>query len=237
MPIYFIQEAPDGAIKIGYTGGDPFARLSALQTGNSKPLKLLAFAPGSSQHERGLHERFADLRLHGEWFRPDPRLLGFIEGMRWAFPEEQKRKPTEAPTIYGMTGEQIRFIAGIARGTKLVDEALDCQAIRAVRSGVLEWDCLNVLLETRRALSELGDLGVARGEPEEDGMRAACLGQVRPSVLSDIEEALSRHHMTLAETRAVEDGHAGVHPDYAEEREIDRVQAQLDDELLPHEAH
>lgn len=79
--VYFIRAGASGAIKIGTTRSNPHARLRDLQTGNPDPLTLLAAMPGGADVERGLHERFADSRLTGEWFRPTDRLLGFIEGV------------------------------------------------------------------------------------------------------------------------------------------------------------
>lgn len=66
---YFIQ-AGDGPVKIGSTHGDPNRRLKELQTGSSEPLRLLGTLDGA-EWERELHERFAEWRLHGEWFDAD----------------------------------------------------------------------------------------------------------------------------------------------------------------------
>ncbi len=73
--VYFIQEGADGPIKIGFTTGDPSGRLSALQTGNPNPLRIVAATPGTMEDERRWHERFAHLRMLGEWFLPADDLL------------------------------------------------------------------------------------------------------------------------------------------------------------------
>jgi len=75
--VYFVQQGDNGAIKIGCSK-DPSKRLAALQTGHSETLRLLTCAPGTQQQERALHDRFAHLRVSGEWFRPGDDLLSYI---------------------------------------------------------------------------------------------------------------------------------------------------------------
>jgi len=82
--IYFARKAEDGPIKIGFTSGAADARLSELQTGNPSQLHVLATATGDKQVEKALHSRFSHLRIRGEWFRGEPELLGFIDGLAWA---------------------------------------------------------------------------------------------------------------------------------------------------------
>lgn len=81
MGIYIIQAGEDGPIKIGFTDRDPHGRLHAIQSHNHNKLVLLAVFEGDRKREKLLHQRFAELHLHGEWFRPDDKLLQFIAGM------------------------------------------------------------------------------------------------------------------------------------------------------------
>jgi predicted DNA-binding transcriptional regulator AlpA len=74
--VYFIR-AGQGAIKIGIAR-DPRKRLFELQVGTSDELRILHTIPGTEDTERALHERFAHLRLRGEWFRAGFDLLRFI---------------------------------------------------------------------------------------------------------------------------------------------------------------
>jgi hypothetical protein len=76
--VYFIQAVSgEGPIKIGYTSRSPKSRLASLQTGNAAKLTIIGAHPGNQGHESRLHTRFAEFRLHGEWFRPAPPVLEF----------------------------------------------------------------------------------------------------------------------------------------------------------------
>lgn len=73
--VYFAQA--DDRVKIGWSK-QVASRIAQLQTGCPSPLKLLGVIPGARGLERQLHERFAGLRLTGEWFRAAPELLDHI---------------------------------------------------------------------------------------------------------------------------------------------------------------
>lgn len=78
--VYFIQEDLSGPIKIGYTRSWDFDRMVALQAGNYRPLQLLGMIPGQPREaEAQWHQRFAHVRLKGEWFHPSVELLLAIE--------------------------------------------------------------------------------------------------------------------------------------------------------------
>lgn len=68
--IYFVQAEIGGPVKVGYTGGEPAERIRDLQCGSPFKLRLLGTIEGNQAAERALHKRFAEHRLHGEWFRP-----------------------------------------------------------------------------------------------------------------------------------------------------------------------
>ena len=76
--VYFIQAGKDGPIKIGYSD-DPLARLEDLQTAHHEQLRLLMTIADNGTMEMQLHERFADLRIRGEWFRSE----GELEDVLW----------------------------------------------------------------------------------------------------------------------------------------------------------
>lgn len=80
MTIYFVQPLNGGLVKIGFTSKDVKSRIQELQTGCPDKLTLLGTEPGDEQREASLHVQFADLRVNGEWFRPDVRLMRHIIG-------------------------------------------------------------------------------------------------------------------------------------------------------------
>ena len=73
--IYFIRDEATQFIKIGVTVGDVEDRRRTLQTGCPGNLVVLFQMEGSEQDEATWHERFANVRDRGEWFRPVPELL------------------------------------------------------------------------------------------------------------------------------------------------------------------
>ena len=85
MFIYFIQETPDGPIKIGKTE-NVNKRLTSLQTSCSRELKVLhSFHVDDCDVdavEGYLHNCFRNKRLKGEWFAPCVYLYGLIDDIR-----------------------------------------------------------------------------------------------------------------------------------------------------------
>lgn len=76
--VYFIRSEKTHEIKIGFTAGRIEDRLRALQTSHPHKLQVLAISLGNRAHEKALHEKFASIRLRGEWFEPHPDLLTYI---------------------------------------------------------------------------------------------------------------------------------------------------------------
>jgi hypothetical protein len=76
--VYFIQAEQGGLIKIG-VAGNPRDRLRTLQHTSPVRLRILAVIRAVGQaHETELHQQFAAIRSHGEWFEPTPELLAYI---------------------------------------------------------------------------------------------------------------------------------------------------------------
>lgn len=68
-------------VKIGFTRNGPKARLADMQTGSPFKLRVLGAIGGDMVLERLLHETFAPLREHGEWFRLEGRLLALVSNL------------------------------------------------------------------------------------------------------------------------------------------------------------
>lgn len=64
--IYFIKP-DDGPCKIGFTTNLE-RRFTTIQAQSPLPLTIIHTFAGTLADEAGLHERFKDRRLHGEWF-------------------------------------------------------------------------------------------------------------------------------------------------------------------------
>lgn len=76
--IYFIRGKEGGPVKIG-VANDPKKRLADLQRTCPVELEIIGSRPGDTFAERELHDRFADFRVHGEWFEPSPVILAEAE--------------------------------------------------------------------------------------------------------------------------------------------------------------
>lgn len=92
--VYFITDGD--AIKIGHATNVK-KRLSSLQSGHSKRLTVLTTVSGCVMSEYSLHQRFAHLRISGEWFRPEPELADFIRELRDNPPEVPAPAPEPEP--------------------------------------------------------------------------------------------------------------------------------------------
>ena len=68
MPVYFIRAGEAGPVKIGWAA-DVGDRCRQLQTGYPQPLQVIRVVDGTRALERWLHDRYAGLRLLGEWFQ------------------------------------------------------------------------------------------------------------------------------------------------------------------------
>jgi hypothetical protein len=77
MAVYMIQAGKDGPVKIG-VGYNPKARLAGMQTSHYETLTIIRLLDGGIGEERILHDRYASLRIRGEWFRFCPTMLGDV---------------------------------------------------------------------------------------------------------------------------------------------------------------
>lgn len=95
--LYFLQEVPNGPIKIGFTGsGTPEGRLRSCQIGNARELALLAAVRAPLLEDARWLARFASQRIRGEWFHQTPELLAAIADV--------ERRPPEIVAPTGKSG-------------------------------------------------------------------------------------------------------------------------------------
>ena len=85
--VYFALSA--GMVKIGISS-NPKKRLESLSTGSAAPIRIIKKIDGDARLERELHNRFAGLRSHGEWFFFSGGLVDFINGQQDA--EQRERQ-------------------------------------------------------------------------------------------------------------------------------------------------
>lgn len=128
MPVYFIQEQPEGRIKIGKSR-NPKKRLMNLQTGNPDPLEVIACLPGGRVEETLLHQKLDRYRCtRGEWFHPTKGLLGYIRVMESALNGDSSWLGDRELAIYNaclmrgsLSAEDLIRAGLLARGENPID--------------------------------------------------------------------------------------------------------------------
>lgn len=75
--VYLIRGRDSGLVKVGWST-NVYSRLSTMQTGSSEDLELVDVLQVGRTMEQTIHENNSDLRVRGEWFKPEiiERLLG-----------------------------------------------------------------------------------------------------------------------------------------------------------------
>lgn len=87
--VYFLQHnCSNNYIKIGKSGS-VVGRIQELRV--STPYKLTLIAQSANYNEVELHEKFKHLRVRGEWFKPEPELLKFIQTIKEGIPSPNKK--------------------------------------------------------------------------------------------------------------------------------------------------
>ena len=76
--VVYVIAADSGEIKIGYSSGDGWKRLRALQTSCPMGLKILFTFSANRGDERRLHSYFKSSRIRGEWYRLSAEIRVFI---------------------------------------------------------------------------------------------------------------------------------------------------------------
>ena len=87
--VYFIKPiGMDGPVKIGCSI-NPQSRLDTLMAWSPYPLEVAATVPGGYSLEANIHDCFAHLHSHREWFRADRQLTKAIRRLQAGAPIEQ----------------------------------------------------------------------------------------------------------------------------------------------------
>jgi hypothetical protein len=88
--IYFLIEQNDYTlVKIGYTN-NLGARLITLQTGNPRPLTLIAVLDGDTLLESFIHDRYKNYKYNNEWFYLTEDLLQFLKPYLFSYRKPQQ---------------------------------------------------------------------------------------------------------------------------------------------------
>lgn len=97
--VYFVtsHHGDDVRVKIGFTSGDPVARLRNLQCGSPVELAIFTAFEGTQETEKRFHETFSPLRLHGEWFDMKGKLRDFMLCM---VEQALTRKPADWTSVF-----------------------------------------------------------------------------------------------------------------------------------------
>lgn len=140
--VYFGRMS-SGAIKIGFTT-DLERRLTELWHMVPGGVSLLASALGAFEAEAWVHKRFSHLKISGEWFRPEPELLDFINEVKkvgnCAFPDGLRADEIEVAEkreFDDYAKEKARFfIAKIAEPLSVTDKIKDIIDRAAKRTGL-----------------------------------------------------------------------------------------------------
>lgn len=76
--VYFLQVAPAGPIKIGFTSKCVQTRIRAVRQSSPHEIELLGSFVGTPEDERAIQKHLAGSQLRGEWFHPTEDILSFI---------------------------------------------------------------------------------------------------------------------------------------------------------------
>lgn len=215
--VYFIRATESGWIKIGYTAGDPLVRMAALQTGNHEALELIVAIRAPQAKEKELHRRFAAHNTRGEWFKPDPLLIGFVDALKWSSDFDRYEPPLTMPaTAFGLCEDQVRVIVGYMEARRLFDAADEAHEHFKGR-GKLDPDEVHHLVKLRVGIERLlGRIREPEDIPEDAGL--SMFGGISLAVSLDrVNEALANHGAADTDERIAEDAGRGVAPWECEE--------------------
>lgn len=99
MAVYMIRAGENGPVKIGRSADRNLRdRMHVIQSGNHVRLSVIRVFEGGAGVERALHSLFSDGRMHGEWFKFDPAMLGDVGFCNWEAAEELLKGWNDIPS-------------------------------------------------------------------------------------------------------------------------------------------
>ena len=171
---YLYAVAGGELVKLGRSS-DPDRRFGTLQRSSPVSLSLLAVVPEFAVSEEAAHERWAELREHGEWFRRTPALDAWIRsiarrGVQLRSARERVAAVLSPPRVrrpLAYLGARIREVedriaeraevAERARGCRLCGEHSDILCRSKYAAGLFCQSCTSWLASVARfGLQEIG---------------------------------------------------------------------------------
>lgn len=101
--VYFIAADEARMVKIG-VAGDPWKRLSKVQSDTPQTVRIAALEAGDLSRERELHEQFSALRVRGEWFSLTGELSEYIAKLPVPMPPKRGRAEQGCTELSRLTG-------------------------------------------------------------------------------------------------------------------------------------
>lgn len=119
--IYIAEQVGGRLVKIGWTTGCPKRRVQSLQTGSPKKLRLVGTIPAeSAEDEKRLHTQFADLRVHGEWFKRSKAILSLVPEAPRPEPKAEPKTRDVREVLNAYLRDAIRY--GLSQGNFTLEE-------------------------------------------------------------------------------------------------------------------
>ena len=172
--IYFIQSADTHYIKIGYSVelDRRLKEISLHHTG----VRLLGsyYCRGPRRFEELIHTLFGDLRVRGEWFRPNGRIFDFLQAH-----DDIKRVSLDSWAYHYVKGMTVRerkaALNAYGSAKEVRNKALDCLMEESLRQGFPEGNALDNPANTQKS-SESLEIRESHAIPHTRGKLSRAIG-------------------------------------------------------------
>ena len=105
--VYFIKGEETNKIKIGVSK-NVTSRFKTIQASSGENLLLMGWTRGDTKLEKEIHERFSNIRSHGEWFQETKELKNYIYDLIRNGERIEKRKCSICKKILSQYNETDR---------------------------------------------------------------------------------------------------------------------------------